>query len=683
MRLLSRIAGWVFVMVIGLNMNIARSQHLSSARGIAVGAYTSLSAGPASLDWNPSGLVSVRDWELGLSSDLPLNVGAAGLTLRSTSLVKRFLEDHAVAVSYAPEKFTELVIPTSFRFSDSNVVVQTTFDKKIHYAEPYGIGYAYRPAIDISLGVAARFVTEKVTDTQYYLDSNSTIRSRAVDVSGSRWSVDLGGKWVAGRDWRFGVDAKNLFQLAQTQLPEDASQYRLTPPRLLCLGIGFTGVDRVQVGFDADTERRFRAGVEWTASSRTDEGFLRTLCLRAGVYADQRSVPFVEALACGIGGTFDAVDVDASYLRFISQTNRTGAAGSTAFDASLIKDVEYNPFTSDRISLTLKVRLGRTRDPFIRIDNVQVLGRVHPAASMLYAYNPLGTVYVRNVTDKPVEARVQFFMDKLMDAPTESRGVVVAPGERAGIPFYAIFNDDCKSVGETSVREGTVVVTMQPGSEVEDRVQTHVVVRGRNDWDGDASFLKYFVTPADKDVLNFTRSVLLDHKEQVDSITTPMRDFVRARIVFDEFAKRLTYVHDPRLSQDFVQYPEETLKIRGGDCDDMTVCYSTLLMSMGMSTAFVDVVPPTRPSEGHIYMMFDTGIEVKNAQMVSDNPKRYIVRKNAKGIETVWVPVETTVITKGFEEAWSVGATEYYDDVEVNLGLSKGWVRIIDVPPAL
>src|SRR5258707_9507574 len=51
----------------------------------------------------------------------------------------------------------------------------------------------------------------------------------------------------------------------------------------------------------------------------------------------------------------------------------------------------------------------------------------------------------------------------------------------------------------------------------------------------------------------------------------------------------------------FRSYPAETLQLNGGDCDDMSVCYSSLLASIGISTAFIDVIPPERPerSEEH------------------------------------------------------------------------------------
>jgi hypothetical protein len=78
-------------------------------------------------------------------------------------------------------------------------------------------------------------------------------------------------------------------------------------------------------------------------------------------------------------------------------------------------------------------------------------------------------------------------------------------------------------------------------------------------------------------------------------------------------------------------------------------------------------------------MMFDTGVEARLSGRISENAKRYVIRKNPKGTETVWLPIETTVITKGFDAAWNAGAEEYFDDVEVQLGLVKGWVKIVDV----
>ena len=81
----------------------------------------------------------------------------------------------------------------------------------------------------------------------------------------------------------------------------------------------------------------------------------------------------------------------------------------------------------------------------------------------------------------------------------------------------------------------------------------------------------------------------------------------------------------------------------------MSVCYSSLLNSVGIRTAFVDVIPPGKPDSAHIYMMLDTGIDAAQAQLVSDNPKRYVVRTGSQGGARAWLPVETTVVRSGFD----------------------------------
>jgi hypothetical protein len=270
-------------------------------------------------------------------------------------------------------------------------------------------------------------------------------------------------------------------------------------------------------------------------------------------------------------------------------------------------------------------------------------------------------------------------MDKYMDAPTESQAVFLQPGEEQKVPLTAVFNDLVRSVPAMTVKEGVVYVSAQLASEYDDRFQTRVLLYGKNDWDGDVLTLRYFVTPDDPAVLRYTRDILLQHRDSIAGAGKDLEAFQKARLLFNAFADKLVYVSDPKQSADYVQYPPETLQLRGGDCDDMTVCFSSLLNSMGVSTAFVDVVPPEDSTRGHIYLLFDTGLNPQFGGSISTNPKRYVIRKNSKGAETIWIPVETTVIARGFDDAWTTGAQEWFDDVEIGLGMVKGWVRIVDV----
>ena len=206
-----------------------------------------------------------------------------------------------------------------------------------------------------------------------------------------------------------------------------------------------------------------------------------------------------------------------------------------------------------------------------------------------------------------------------------------------------------------------------------------ITQHGRNAWDGSAESLRYFVTPDDPDVIRYTRDVLLENRSRLSDEEGQQSGFGKARILFETFAGKLLYVGDPKQTADYVQYPAETLRLKSGDCDDMTVCFSSLLNSIGLSTAFVDVVPPENPAAAHVYLLFDTGVQPGNGSIISENPKRYVVRAGPNKQETIWIPVETTLLADGFETAWEKGAQEYFEDVEISLGLAKGWVRIVDV----
>jgi hypothetical protein len=387
----------------------------------------------------------------------------------------------------------------------------------------------------------------------------------------------------------------------------------------------------------------------------------------------------VSAFALGAGWSYAFFELDAAYVAFTSQTNRRGTVSASSFDAGSITDIGMNPYTANRLSFSVKAILGNLKESLARIEGVEMLGGIYPSAYEALAFRPVGKVKVRNISRKPIQARASFFVERFMDQPTETQAVVIPPGESAEIPLTAVFNELVKGVPKMTVRDGTIAVSATVAEEADDKAQARVLIHGKNDWDGNVLSLRYFVTPDDPAIIRYSRDILLHHRDSLDAGPKELAGLRNAKILFENFAGKLSYVADPKQSADFVQYPSETLTIRGGDCDDMTVCFASLLSSIGISTAFVDVIPPAQPESAHIFLLFDTGVDPKFGSYVSENPKRYIVRKGKSGAETIWLPIETTVITRGFEEAWTAGAQIYFDNVEVGLGLIKGWVRIVDV----
>lgn len=127
-----------------------------------------------------------------------------------------------------------------------------------------------------------------------------------------------------------------------------------------------------------------------------------------------------------------------------------------------------------------------------------------------------------------------------------------------------------------------------------------ISIYGKNDWNGDVKDLKFFLKFDSPEILSLTRRIIWAHKDTLEKIDPMLRKFYQAKFLFDELSKIITYVSDPSLSLDKVQYPEETLKLHTGDCDDLAVLYASMLGSVEIEFAFVDVRAMRQINESHV-----------------------------------------------------------------------------------
>lgn len=101
------------------------------------------------------------------------------------------------------------------------------------------------------------------------------------------------------------------------------------------------------------------------------------------------------------------------------------------------------------------------------------------------------------------------------------------------------------------------------------------------------------------------------------------------------------------MAVDFLQFPVQTLSYGAGDCDDLSICYASTLEAIGVPAAFITV-------PGHIFTAFNTGVVESEKDSIFSQDDNLIIHGGE-----VWIPVETTLLNRGFIEAWKNGARQW------------------------
>jgi len=177
-----------------------------------------------------------------------------------------------------------------------------------------------------------------------------------------------------------------------------------------------------------------------------------------------------------------------------------------------------------------------------------------------------------------------------------------------------------------------------------------------------------FITPTDEAVRSFALEALKAAEGLISS--QPFHpDLMKGIVLFDAMYG-MRYASDPNVpfkrgTVDEVMFPREILEGKGfGDCDDSVVLYCSLLESVGVHTALIK-----RPK--HVLMAFKLeGMTLEKAQQMRLDESKYIPIDGY-----VWIPIETTLIGKGFAEAWKAGARQVKEGVEDVVTVQSAWER--------
>jgi tetratricopeptide (TPR) repeat protein len=347
--------------------------------------------------------------------------------------------------------------------------------------------------------------------------------------------------------------------------------------------------------------------------------------------------------------------------------------------ASFEKAVELEPSEENRANLNVAFAERKkslefaNNAPQLTLSDLN-LKTVFSAAYKKYQDEPIGSVTLRNVAATDYgNLKLSFQIREFMDFPTSVEIPRIAGSETMEIPIRATFNNRILEVDEdTGVQVEVRLTYLRDGQKDDITLTQPMTIYGKNAivW-GNAQMVGSFVTPKDDTLRDYVRQVVNSYLPEAGPLNQKM---VAAMTYFSSLtAAGTNYIIDPNTpfaelrddQIDYVQFPRETLRLKSGDCDDLSVLISAGLENLGIRTAFIEI-------PGHLFLMFDTGLGADQADLISQDSSLLAIKDG-----NVWIPLEATMVNTNFNEAWAEGARKYQAALAANqlgiIDLREAW----------
>jgi len=303
-----------------------------------------------------------------------------------------------------------------------------------------------------------------------------------------------------------------------------------------------------------------------------------------------------------------------------------------------------------------QIRLTPLEGNHVEIIDIE-FDDVFPVFFKYYDDHPIGSATIRNRESGDItDIKVNFLVKQYMDSPKECEAPdSLKKTEEQSIALSALFNKSVLGITEgTKVAADITVDYKYKGQQyMYTKVETlSLYDRNATRWDDDRKAAA-FVTAKDPIVLKFAKSTAgIVNESGMRAVNENLRMAMAMHEALSLFG--MSYVVDPttpykEFSQkttavDYLQFPNQSLDYRAGDCDDLSILYCALLESIGIETAFI-----TTP--GHIHTAFSVNLSPEAARTTFSNSEDLIFRD-----DKTWIPVEITTISEGFLKAWEDGA---------------------------
>ncbi len=645
------------------NFTFAQSSlGLNGLNGITNESFTSLN----SFEYNPSNYSVIKDWAFSFTygGDLASNISS---NLYQVSAAKSFGK-HFISFRYSPGYQKEFI------FNSGSIIIDTTskpvnLEKKYQFKELFGLGYSFRFNNNLSIGLNAKYFTQDFTNenvSTVFSDTLYFIRDTEQDNS-DLWKSDFGLVWKPNDNLVFNFSTVNLLVLKNEVQNTENKDFELKTKKTLLAGINYSPKKYLNFNFLFETNNSLVMGFSNLFPINNNK-----LGFSFSAFHDKEQNPYFTGIIPSVIFTSKYFDISLTWIKYF--TDRKAFGSYSDFKDNGISNIINNRFSYDKLLLTTNFKLNTLVEQRVKFLDVVIKQNIYPALAEKYIDSPIATAKVINLTNEMIDVRPVILLNNITTEKFQSPAVSILPNDTCNIDFYAIIPETYSGVNPEISYATFYLMTVN--DDFDDEYQKALLINGLNAWDGNVHNLKYFIKHDLDFSVKYSKTILAKNKNAIDTLINAATDFYKSKIIFNSFIKNLTYTADPRATAEFVQYPEQTIDIKGGDCDDLSVCYASLLESIGIETALVDFKPLNKLR--HVNVIFNTKLSPQQATLITENDTKYFIRKNNDGIDEVWIPIETTSLSD-FDSAWAIGADKFQKEAIHDLGLIKGEVEIVDI----
>ncbi|RLC53214.1 MAG: hypothetical protein DRI23_00885 [Candidatus Cloacimonadota bacterium] len=320
-------------------------------------------------------------------------------------------------------------------------------------------------------------------------------------------------------------------------------------------------------------------------------------------------------------------------------------------------------------SKAARIEYNKSRNP-IEIETV-TFDLIFPSLKEYYQSHPVGVVTLFNTREIPVEdIFLEVEIDNIIEKKWELIVSSVLSNESQSYPVTVIFNDSLLATSKDG--EKTIIAKIKAnyvfaGKEYEVNTTKELRILGLNaiSWNNKKQIAS-FINPLDPVIRDFVLNEIVtpfDEKAEKTTFNKVIKQVIQLYNFMAEYG--IHYISDPNQTIDqteksdvidFVQPAIQTIQGKGGDCEDLVVLLSSIMESIGINTAYIDV-------PGHVMVAFDTGMSKNEAAEMGFDLNMFIETNN-----NCWMPIEATLIGKeSLYRSWQSGIERYKEILKEGL----------------